>query len=195
MMKFTFASKSFGTQTILAPLTLKLEKGTVTALMGPSGSGKTTLLKMIAGLDQDDAQTPKKQLKIGMMFQEPRLLPWKTVQENIELAGPVRDLLQALDLDDAGDLYPRQLSFGMAKRVAFARAMASQPELLLLDEPFTSLDDARVDLMRTMISEAKNRLNIPVLITTHDRADAEAIQADIYALEGRPAKIRKLIDA
>ena len=73
--------------------------------------------------------------------------------------------------------------------------MASQPELLLLDEPFTSLDDARVDLMRTMISEAKNRLNIPVLITTHDRADAEAIQADIYALEGRPAKIRKLIDA
>ena len=195
MMKFTFASKSFGTQTILEPLTLKLEKGTVTALMGPSGSGKTTLLKMIAGLDQDDARTPKNPLKIGMMFQEPRLLPWKTVQENIELAGPVRDLLQALDLDDAGDLYPRQLSFGMAKRVAFARAMASQPELLLLDEPFTSLDDARVDLMRTMISEAKNRLNIPVLITTHDRADAEAIQADIYALEGRPAKIRKLIDA
>lgn len=194
-MKFTFASKSFGTQTILAPLTLALEKGTVTALMGPSGSGKTTLLKMIAGLDQDDAQTPKKQLKIGMMFQEPRLLPWKTVSENIEVAGHVGDLLQALDLDDASAFYPRQLSLGMARRVSFARAIASEPELLLLDEPFTSLDDARIDLMRTMISETKNRLNIPVLITTHDRADADALQADIYALEGRPAKIRKLIDA
>jgi NitT/TauT family transport system ATP-binding protein len=194
-MKFTFASKSFGTQTILAPLSLTLEKGKVTALMGPSGSGKTTLLKMIAGLDQDDTQTSPKRLKIVMMFQEPRLLPWKTVRENIEVAGPVNDLLQALDLDDASAFYPRQLSLGMAKRVAFARAIASRPELLLLDEPFTSLDDARVDLMRTMIIATKNKLNIPVLITTHDHTDAEALQADIYALEGRPAKIRKLNNA
>jgi sulfonate transport system ATP-binding protein len=169
-MKFTFASKSFGTQTILAPLTLALEKGTVTALMGPSGSGKTTLLKMIAGLDQDDTQTPKSPLKIGMMFQEPRLLPWKTLRENIEVAGPVGDLLQALNLDDTSAYYPRQLSLGMAKRVGFARAIASKPELLLLDEPFTSLDDARVDLMRAIIIGTKNRLNIPILITTHDRA-------------------------
>ena len=194
-MTFTFASKSFGTQTILAPLSLTLEKGKVTALMGPSGSGKTTLLKMIAGLDQDDTQTSPKRLKIGMMFQEPRLLPWKTVRENIEVAGPVSDLLQALDLDDASAFYPRQLSLGMAKRVAFARAVASEPELLLLDEPFASLDDARVDLMRTMISEIKDKLNIPVLITTHDHTDAEALQADIFALEGRPAKIRKLNNA
>jgi NitT/TauT family transport system ATP-binding protein len=194
-MKFTFASKSFGTQTILAPLTITLEKGTVTALMGPSGSGKTTLVKMIAELDQDDIQTPKKQLKIGMMFQEPRLLPWKTVRENIEVAGPVNDLLKALDLDDAGAFYPRQLSLGMAKRVAFARAIASEPKLLLLDEPFTSLDDVRVDLMRAMILDIKDRLNIPVLLTTHDREEAEMLQADIYTLEGRPAKIIKLSDA
>jgi len=194
-MKFTFASKSFGTQTILAPLTITLEKGTVTALMGPSGSGKTTLVKMIAELDQDDIKTPKKQLKIGMMFQEPRLLPWKTVRENIEVAGPVNDLLKALDLDDAGAFYPRQLSLGMAKRVAFARAIASEPKLLLLDEPFTSLDDVRVDLMRAMILDIKDRLNIPVLLTTHDREEAEMLQADIYTLEGRPAKIIKLSDA
>ena len=194
-MKFTFASKSFGTQTILAPLTITLEKGTVTALMGPSGSGKTTLVKMIAELDQDDIQTPKKQLKIGMMFQEPRLLPWKTVRENIEVAGPVNELLKALDLDDAGAFYPRQLSLGMAKRVAFARAIASEPKLLLLDEPFTSLDDVRVDLMRAMILDIKDRLNIPVLLTTHDREEAEMLQADIYTLEGRPAKIIKLSDA
>lgn len=191
-MNFTFAAKSFGPQKILSPISLTLEKGRITALMGPSGSGKTTLLRLIAGLDHDDNQTPKKHLKIGMMFQEPRLVPWKTVHENIEIAGPEHDLLKDLDLKDAGALYPRQLSLGMAKRVAFARALAGNPDLLLLDEPFTSLDDARAALMRSLIIATKDRLNIPVLITTHDRADASALEADIFMLQGKPATLHRI---
>lgn len=191
-MNFTFAAKSFGPQKILSPISLTLEKGKITALMGPSGSGKTTLLRLIAGLDHDDTQTPKKHLKIGMMFQEPRLLPWKTVLENIEITGPERGLLRDLDLEDAVALYPRQLSLGMAKRVAFARALALSPDLLLLDEPFTSLDDSRAALMRSLIIAIKDRLNIPVLITTHDRADASALEADIVTLQGKPATLHRI---
>ncbi|MFM8607760.1 MAG: ATP-binding cassette domain-containing protein [Hyphomicrobiales bacterium] len=188
-MKFSFATKSYGKETILLPITLTLTKGEIIVLMGPSGSGKTTLLKLIAGLEKDDHQNAKSTLKIGMMFQEPRLLPWKTVQENIEVAGPIDHLLKDLDLEDAGALYPRQISLGMARRVAFARALASTPDLLLLDEPFASLDEDRVTLMQNLILSAKDKLDIPIVMTTHDRRKAEALQAKIYQLEGRPASL------
>jgi ABC-type nitrate/sulfonate/bicarbonate transport system ATPase subunit len=188
-MKFSFTTKSYVQEKILAPITLKLTKNQIMVLMGPSGSGKTTLLKLMAGLEKDDHQNPNTDLKIGMMFQEPRLLPWKTVQENIELAGPINHLLKELNLEDAAALYPRQISLGMARRVAFARALASTPNLLLLDEPFASLDEDRVIRMQNLILRAKEKLDIPIVITTHDRREAEALDAKIYRLEGRPASL------
>ena len=188
-MRVSFTTKSFGRKTILAPIDLTLTNTRITVLMGPSGSGKTTFLNLIAGLETDDHRSIIPKPKIGMMFQEPRLLPWKTVKENIEIAGPIDTLLKNLDLEDAGPLYPRQISLGMARRVAFARALASTPDLLLLDEPFASLDEDRVILMQNLILSAKVKLDIPIVMTTHDRREAEALQAKIYRLEGRPASL------
>ena len=120
-MEFSFASKSFGNRKILSPIRLSVPKGAVTALMGPSGSGKTTVLRLIAGLERDDVGTKPNTPKIGIVFQEPRLLPWKTVLENIELAGPENGLLETLGLEGTAHLFPRHLSLGMARRVAIAR--------------------------------------------------------------------------
>ena len=188
-MRVSFTTKSFGRQTILAPIDLTLTNTRITVLMGPSGSGKTTFLNLIAGLETDDHRSIIPKPKIGMMFQEPRLLPWKTVKENIEIAGPIDTLLKDLDLEDAGPLYPRQISLGMAKRVAFARALAGQPDLLLLDEPFASLDEPRVHSMQDRLRTLTEKNKIPIVITAHDRRDAAALDALIYRIEGRPASL------
>ena len=120
-------------------------------ICGPSGSGKTTVLRLIAGLDRDDNGTPPPDVKIGMVFQEPRLLPWKTIRENVELVGEDHGLLNAFGLQSVAHLFPSQISLGMARRVALARALAFKPTLLLLDEPFASLDEDLADLMRDQI--------------------------------------------
>ena len=186
-MKFSISSKSFHGKSVLGPIALDIEPGTITALMGPSGSGKTTLLRIVAGLDRDDHNTRQPRVKIGMMFQEPHLLPWKTVAENIALAGQENGLLCNLGLKDAGQLYPRQVSLGMARRVAFARALASKPDLLILDEPFASLDAEWINMLREFIMTECREHKIPVLITTHQKADALAMNATILTLEGSPA--------
>lgn len=189
-MEFSITSKSFCERKVLGPMNLVLEKGTVTALMGASGSGKTTLLRLIAGLETDDAGKRQLPLKIGMMFQEPRLLPWKTVLENIELAGPDHGLLNSLGLEGTAHLFPRQLSLGMARRVAFARALAVQPELLILDEPFASLDDNSVALVRDRIVARRDAGDIPIILVTHNREDARALDAQTHILAGSPAQLR-----
>jgi NitT/TauT family transport system ATP-binding protein len=191
-MEFSFASKSFGNRKILSPIRLSVPKGVVTALMGPSGSGKTTVLRLIAGLERDDVGTKPNTPKIGIVFQEPRLLPWKTVLENIELAGPENGLLETLGLEGTAHLFPRHLSLGMARRVAFARALASQPDLLLLDEPFASLDDDLIERMRAMILVLRDKGDIPIVIATHTKEDAIILDAKTLFLTGSPAEIRSV---
>jgi len=191
-MEFSFASKSFGNRKILSPIRLSVPKGAVTALMGPSGSGKTTVLRLIAGLERDDVGTKPNTPKIGIVFQEPRLLPWKTVLENIELAGPENGLLETLGLEGTAHLFPRHLSLGMARRVAFARALAYQPDLLLLDEPFASLDDDLIERMRAMILVLRDKGDIPIVIATHTKEDAIILDAKTLFLTGSPAEIRSV---
>src|SRR4029079_3784535 len=161
----TFSATRGGTRCVIADLAFRLAYGEVGALIGPSGCGKTTLLRFIAGLDRDYVGTVQLPLhgKLGVMFQEPRLLPWRTVEENVQLAAPdaTPEALAAL-FDTAGlathrQHYPGELSLGLARRVALARAFAVKPDLLLLDEPFVSLDAALAARLRDELAELAAR--------------------------------------
>src|SRR6202012_2757992 len=142
---------------VIRGLALRLRSGSFGALMGPSGCGKTTLLRIAAGLDSDFAGkrcVPQSQ-RLGIVFQEPRLLPWRTVEENIRLVVPsagaptdLGPLVSTLGLASHMSHYPGELSLGLARRVAIARAFAMRPTLLLLDEPFVSLDEATAIRLR-----------------------------------------------
>ncbi len=143
-----FRNASGAVREVLRDFSMTIEAGKVYALVGPSGCGKTTLLRMIIGLDRDFDGAVKlpPEPRIGMVFQEPRLLPWRSVFQNLRLAAPQtsdEDIIRiATDLGLSEHLthYPGELSLGLARRVALARAFAVKPDLLVLDEPFVSLD-------------------------------------------------------
>ena len=189
-MQFNFASKSYGTDRILDPCAFSLEVGKVTALLGPSGVGKTTLLRMIAGLEADDSGAVESTRRVSVTFQEPRLMPWLTVKQNVELVAPESGWLERLGLAGKEALYPRQLSLGMARRAALARALAFQPELLVLDEPFASLDTTTADQVRDLLRQTILHSAVTTLLVTHDENDVSAFDATVLRLEGRPAKLR-----
>jgi sulfonate transport system ATP-binding protein len=135
------------TRDILRDVAFTLRQGEVCALLGPSGCGKTTLLRIVARLDtafEGRLVLPSRN-KTGMVFQEPRLLPWRSVAQNLRLVGTssegeIAEIVAALHLSKHLEHFPGELSLGLARRVAIARAIAVKPDLLLLDEPFVSLD-------------------------------------------------------
>ena len=170
-------------------------------LVGPSGCGKTTLLNMIAGLDhQYEGQIHKGQLdttpSIGYVFQNPRLLPWYSVRQNIELVfqdqPPVQlidSLLDSMQLRDAQHQYPERLSLGMQRRVAIIRAFAINPDILLMDEPFVSLDAPTARQVRSLLYSLWLQRPHTVLFVTHDLREAIAMADRLIFLSSAPMRI------
>lgn len=194
------------TTPVLGPLAFTLGQGEILVIVGPSGTGKTTLLRLIAGLDGDFegeirwgpvvARPPH----LGFVFQEPRLLPWRTVWENIALVlkpgqeEGARELLDRLGVADAAPLYPRQISLGMARRVAIARAFAIVPDIVLLDEPFASLDGESAERGREILLAAWRARPTSVILVTHDLLDAAALADRVLFLEGTPARLVRVLE-
>jgi ABC-type nitrate/sulfonate/bicarbonate transport system ATPase subunit len=183
---------------VIRGLKFRLDAGSFGALIGPSGCGKTTILKIAAGIDADfrgELRRPGSG-RLGMVFQEPRLLPWRTVEQNIRLVLPARDaatdlteLVEILDLGAHLTRYPGELSLGLARRAAIARAFAVQPDFLLLDEPFVSLDEATADRLRDELVALTKRTSVTTLFVTHDVAEAIQLADRLFFLSDRPARI------
>jgi NitT/TauT family transport system ATP-binding protein len=193
----SFRAAAGGELHVIGDLRLALGTGEVGALVGPSGCGKTTLLRIVAGLDRDydGALRLPDGCRLGMVFQEPRLLPWRTVEENVRLAAPQANgttldaLFRTLGLDAHRGLYPGELSLGLARRVALARAFAVEPDLLLLDEPFVSLDAPLAARLREELAELVNRRPVTTLIVTHDVEEAIGLADRLFLLSGSPARV------
>ncbi len=192
-----------GPRTIIEDLGFELERGEIVALVGPSGCGKTTLLRIIGGLDpvfEGAIEWPGGAApRIGTVFQEPRLLPWRTVRQNIELVRPpdasvVASLLAELGLAPYAGLYPPALSLGMARRVALARAFAVEPELLLLDEPFVSLDPGMAEAGRQVLVQAWATRGCAALMVTHDLAEAASLADRILLLSAGGCSVVETLD-
>jgi ABC-type nitrate/sulfonate/bicarbonate transport system ATPase subunit len=193
----SFRSASGGQLQVLGELAFSLAHGEVAALVGPSGCGKTTLLRIIAGLDRDfeGSVALPAHGTLGMVFQEPRLLPWRTVEQNVRLAAPhaagavLDTLFQTLGLGAHRDHYPGELSLGLARRVALARAFAVGPDLLLLDEPFVSLDDALAARLRDELAELVGRRPVTTLLVTHNIEEAIGLADRLLLLSASPARV------
>jgi ABC-type nitrate/sulfonate/bicarbonate transport system ATPase subunit len=193
----SFRDTSGKGRTVIAGLSLSLASGAVGALVGPSGCGKTTLLRIIAGLDKDyrGRVSLPAHGRLGVVFQEPRLLPWRTAEQNVRIAASLADdanldeLFATLGLSDHRARFPGELSLGLARRVAIARALAVAPDLLLLDEPFVSLDPPLALRLRTEIAQIVEARHVTTLIVTHDLDEAIYLADRIFLLAPSPMHV------
>jgi len=181
----------------LRGLELQAAAGEFVAIVGPSGAGKSSLLKIIAGLDRafdGSVQGPSAE-RIGFMFQEPRLMPWLTVAQNLQLVQPalrgdaLQAALQQVGLEGCAGLYPGQLSGGMQRRVALVRAFSVAPTLLLMDEPFQSLDAPNAEQLRAHLMGLWQASRPTVLFVTHNLSEALALADRVLFLTAGPARV------
>ncbi len=186
--------KDFGKLRVLKNINLTLYESQPVAIVGRSGCGKTTLLRIIANLDSPTAGEVSRSFEnIGYVFQEDRLIPWCSILENLsfvcEEIVQVIDTLRLVGLEEFKDYKPRELSGGMRQRVNLARALVKKPDLLLLDEPFQSLDVVTKSKLISDIRRILEELKTTCVIVTHDIREAACLAQKIYVLAGRPATI------
>jgi len=179
-------------------LQFSLDARSFTCIVGPSGCGKTTTLRMILGLDtgfEGSINHPGNE-RVAAVFQEPRLLPWRTVEQNIRLVlpderyeQPLDELFDVLELGEVKGLFPLQLSLGLARRAALARAFVLEPELLILDEPFVSLDEQTATRLRELLMRLWQLHQTTALMVTHNLREAVLLADRVLVFSKRPAHI------
>ncbi len=179
-IEFRNVSKSYGDEPVLRNCCLRFEKGRITAVMGPSGLGKTTMLRILLGLETYEGEVLGLEGKrLAAVFQDSRLLPWLTLRQNLELVcGPharkaVGEALSLMELTDAADKKPSELSGGMQRRGALARAIAYGGDVFILDEPFTGLDEELKERIAAQLTQRWRRERKTVIFVTHSPAEAE----------------------
>jgi ABC-type nitrate/sulfonate/bicarbonate transport system ATPase subunit len=193
--------RSFGATEVLRDISLTIGRGEFVAIVGPSGCGKTTLLNLLSGYDQPSSGLIKREGRARMVYQQDGLFPWLTVAENIALglrqlrdekerARQIGEMIRLIRLEGFENHYPHQLSGGMRQRVELARALAGDSDILLLDEPFSSLDYLTRLRMREELTRLLSERPRTVVLVTHDIEEAAQLADRLIALSERPAQIR-----
>jgi iron(III) transport system ATP-binding protein len=206
-LKLTDLTFQYDNNQLIDAFSCSIEKGSITAILGSSGSGKSTLLRLISGLEKaiEGTMTLDQQVifnqhlfmeahlrQVGLVFQDYALFPHLTIRKNIEYGVRksnahrkkeiVERLLRMVELTEDADKYPSQCSGGMQQRVAIARALANEPKLLLLDEPFSNLDQQLKERMRVLMKQWFKEQGVTVIIVTHDHLDAAMLADQIIEL-------------
>ncbi len=195
MIRVHVRRKAFGGTEILRDVRLDLLPGERVAVVGPSGAGKSTLLRIVAGVDRAFDGQVERPDNIAIVFQEPTLLRWRSVLQNLLLTHPglpeeeARAMLGRVGLTGKADDFPGQLSLGQQRRVALARAFVGRPELLVLDEPFVSLDPALAEEMMSLTESLIAETRPAVLLVTHVLSEAQRLGDRILRLGGSPATL------
>ncbi|MBD0373304.1 MAG: ABC transporter ATP-binding protein [Pyrinomonadaceae bacterium] len=195
-------SHAYGTSAVFEELSVEIERGEFVAVVGPSGCGKTTLLNLLSGFLRPTSGVINRQGTTRMVYQSDGLFPWLTVKENIALGlrhlrdekarrAQMKDLLELIRLDGFAGHYPHQLSGGMRQRVELARALAGETDVLLMDEPFSSLDYQTRLRMRRMLVRVLTERPRTVVFVTHDIEEAAQLADRILVLSERPAHLIK----
>lgn len=195
MISVDVRRKAFGTSEILRNVRFDMQDGQAIAILGASGIGKSTLLRLIAGIDDAFEGEIVRPQAIAMVFQEPVLLPWRSVLENLTLVHPTlgdaaaRQALERIGIGDKADLFPGQLSLGQQRRLSLARAFAGRPALLVMDEPYVSLDpqtaQEMLELTEALIAESRPS----VILVTHSESEARRLGDRTFRLVGSPATL------
>ena len=193
--------KTFADTVVLQNVRLQLAEREVVSLLGPSGCGKSTLLRIVAGLERDfrgQVQRGAAGEQVAYVFQEPRLMPWLSVAENIGFADDrqydrarVARLIREVGLEGFADALPKQLSGGMAQRVAIARGLYSRPRVLLLDEPFSAVDAFTRMKLQDLLLELAHSHAIALLLVTHDIDEALYLGDRVLVMGSRPGSVRQ----
>ncbi len=200
----SFGRAAGGDVAVIRGLAFELAPQSFTCILGPSGCGKTTTLRIVLGLDEDfrgGISPALRSARMAAVFQEPRLLPWRTVEQNIRLALPpdlaqkdLSPIMQAVELAAFRNSFPSELSLGMARRAALARAFSVEPEVLLLDEPFVSLDEPTANRLRDLLVELWRSSPVTVLMVTHNLREAVRVADRLILLSPRPTHVVEIMD-
>lgn len=190
----TFASKTQRTE-VLQNISFSVGQHEVVCLVGPSGCGKSTLFNVISGLDQPTAGQVNHTGKLAMMFQDPALLPWLTVADNMGFGlseknqGKIDQYLNIVGLEQFAQAYPHELSGGMKQRVALARTLIIEPNIILMDEPFSALDAQTRDRLQQFVQTLLQDYPVSIVFVTHDIREAVLLGDRVLVLSQRPARV------